>query len=200
MRVVVTGAAGFIGSNLCDALLADGHDVVGLDNLSTGRREFLADAAAETHGSSSSSSISSTRPTSPTVVAGADAVVHLAANADVRFGWDAPRRDLEQNVIVTHNVLEAARRAGVGRFVFSSTGSVYGEAPVIPTPEDCPFPRADVAVRRVQAGRRGVHPGVRRGRRAVDDGVPVRLQPRPALHPRSRHRLRPQRCGRSRRG
>src|SRR4029079_1019204 len=74
------------------------------------------------------------------LAAGARAVVHLAANADVRFGWDAPRRDLEQNVIVTHNVLEAARLAGGGRFVFSSTGSVYGETPVVPTPEDCPFP------------------------------------------------------------
>jgi UDP-glucose 4-epimerase len=59
----------------------------------------------------------------------------------VRFGWSAPRRDLEQNVMVTHGLLEAARQADVPRFMFSSTGSVYGEAPVIPTPEDCPFPR-----------------------------------------------------------
>jgi UDP-glucose 4-epimerase len=66
--------------------------------------------------------------------------VHLAANADVRFGWDDPERDLRQNVVLTHRILEAARREGVTRFVFSSTGSVYGEAAVIPTPEDCPFP------------------------------------------------------------
>ena len=72
---------------------------------------------------------------------GADAVVHLAANADVRFGLEHPRRDLDQNVIVTHNVLEAVRTAGVPELVFSSTGSVYGESEVIPTPEDAPFPR-----------------------------------------------------------
>jgi UDP-glucose 4-epimerase len=67
-------------------------------------------------------------------------VFHLAANADVRFGTDHPRRDLEQNTIATWNVLEAMRTQGVRRIAFSSTGSVYGEATVIPTPEDCPFP------------------------------------------------------------
>jgi UDP-glucose 4-epimerase len=71
---------------------------------------------------------------------GQDLVVHLAANADVRFGPDHPARDLEQNTIVTQRVLEAVRLHGVRRFVFSSTGSVYGEANVIPTPEDAPFP------------------------------------------------------------
>ncbi len=66
--------------------------------------------------------------------------MHLAANADVRYGWDNPRRDLEQNVIATHNVAEAMRGVGVRRLLFSSTGSVYGTTDVIPTPEDCPFP------------------------------------------------------------
>ena len=69
-----------------------------------------------------------------------DFVFHLAANADVRFGTDHPARDLEQNTIATHNVLEAMRLAGVRRIAFSSTGSVYGEPSVFPTPEDCPFP------------------------------------------------------------
>ena len=76
----------------------------------------------------------------PDLFGGAQAVVHLAANADVRFGWESPRRDLEQNVIVTHNVLEGVRLAGVPRLLFSSTGSVYGECAVVPTPEDAPFP------------------------------------------------------------
>jgi UDP-glucose 4-epimerase len=67
-------------------------------------------------------------------------VFHLAANADVRFGTEHPRRDLEQNAVGTWNVLEAMRTGGIRRIVFSSTGSVYGEARVIPTPEDCPFP------------------------------------------------------------
>jgi UDP-glucose 4-epimerase len=73
-------------------------------------------------------------------VRGADFVFHLAANADVRFGTQAPRRDLEQNTMVTFNVLEAMREAGVMRIGFSSTGSIYGEAETFPTPEDAPFP------------------------------------------------------------
>jgi UDP-glucose 4-epimerase len=75
-----------------------------------------------------------------TRAAGVDLVVHFAANADVRFGPEHPRRDLEQNIIVTWNVLEAMRRNNVKRIAFSSTGSVYGEAAIIPTPEDAPFP------------------------------------------------------------
>ena len=140
MRVVVTGAAGFIGSNLCDALLASGHDVVGIDDFSTGRRQFLA--LASQHPSFELRELDLYgAPDLADHLAGTDAVVHLAANADVRFGWSAPRRDLEQNVVVTHSLLEAARQAAVPRFMFSSTGSVYGDAAMIPTPEDCPFPR-----------------------------------------------------------
>jgi len=71
---------------------------------------------------------------------GGDCVIHLAANADVRFGTEHPRKDLEQNTIATYNVLEAMRANGIKRIAFSSTGSVYGEAVVIPTPEDAPFP------------------------------------------------------------
>ena len=71
---------------------------------------------------------------------GAEVVFHLAANADVRFGTDHPRRDLEQNTLATFNVLEAMRRSGARRIAFSSTGSVYGEPAVFPTPEDAPFP------------------------------------------------------------
>jgi UDP-glucose 4-epimerase len=71
---------------------------------------------------------------------GARRVVHLAANADVRFGLSHPRKDLEQNTIATFNVLEAMRANNVREIAFSSTGSVYGEAAVVPTPEDAPFP------------------------------------------------------------
>jgi UDP-glucose 4-epimerase len=73
-------------------------------------------------------------------MAGAEVVFHLAANADVRFGTEHPSKDLQQNTIATFNVLEAMRAAGVKRIAFSSTGSVYGEATVVPTPEDAPFP------------------------------------------------------------
>jgi UDP-glucose 4-epimerase len=73
-------------------------------------------------------------------MAGSDLVVHLAANADVRFGTQHPRKDLDQNTIATWNVLEAMRLSGVRRIAFSSTGSIYGEPEKFPTPEDCPFP------------------------------------------------------------
>ena len=71
---------------------------------------------------------------------GADCVFHLAATADVRYGVHHPRRDLEQNTTATCNVLEAMRLNNVGRIAFSSTGSIYGEPNVFPTPETCPFP------------------------------------------------------------
>src|SRR5262249_38398662 len=71
---------------------------------------------------------------------GAELVIHLAANADVRFGTEHPRRDVEQNTLATFNVLEAMRASGVTRIAFASTGSIYGEAAVFPTPEDAPFP------------------------------------------------------------
>ena len=73
-------------------------------------------------------------------VAGVEMVFHLAANADVRFGLQHPRRDLEQNTLATANLLEAMRAQGVSRLAFASTGSVYGETTRIPTPEDAPFP------------------------------------------------------------
>jgi UDP-glucose 4-epimerase len=71
---------------------------------------------------------------------GARRVVHLAANADVRFGLEHPRKDLEQNAIATFNVLEAMRANNVRKIAFSSSGSIYGEATVVPTPENAPFP------------------------------------------------------------
>lgn len=139
MRCFVTGAAGFIGSNLVDRLLADGHDVVGYDNLSTGQPDFLA--AATSH-SRFRLVEGDTRDAIAleSAIDGAEVVFHLAANADVRFGPDHPDRDLEQNTIATFRVLEAMRKRGVRRIAFSSTGSVYGEPDVFPTPEHAPFP------------------------------------------------------------
>jgi UDP-glucose 4-epimerase len=138
-RIFVTGGAGFIGSSLVDRLLAGGHHVVAYDNFSTGRREFVADALAHpafrlVEGDTLD------LPALTRAMAGCDTVFHLAANADVRFGLDHPKKDLEQNTIATFNVLEAMRANGITRIGFSSTGSVYGEASVIPTPEDAPFP------------------------------------------------------------
>jgi len=139
MSYFVTGAAGFIGSNLCDALLARGEQVVGYDNFSTGMPEFLSEAGLATKFSLIDGDLLDTTKLTD-AMRGADVVFHFAANADVRFGLQHPRRDLEQNTIATFNVLEAMRANGVKTIAFSSTGSVYGEAAVIPTPEDAPFP------------------------------------------------------------
>jgi UDP-glucose 4-epimerase len=141
MKVVVTGAAGFIGSNLVDTLLDRGDEVVGIDNLSTGRRRFIETALEGDRFQLHPLDLVTEPARLDAAIDGADAIVHLAANADVRFGWEAPRRDLEQNIEATLNVLESARRVGVRRVIFSSTGSVYGETAVIPTPEDAPFPK-----------------------------------------------------------
>jgi UDP-glucose 4-epimerase len=138
-KVAVTGAAGFIGSNLVDFLLDKGCYVLGVDNLSTGKIEFLKDAFNNKNFQFLENDIYSGASLSEKFI-GADAVFHLAANADVRFGPCHPSKDLEQNIIVTHKVLEAVRIAGVKKFIFSSTGSVYGEALVVPTPENAPFP------------------------------------------------------------
>jgi UDP-glucose 4-epimerase len=138
-RAVVTGAAGFIGSTLVDRLLEAGWQVVGYDNFSTGLPEFLEGAKAHSGFALVDGDLLDPATLEP-AVAGADMVFHLAANADVRHGTEHPRRDLEQNTIGTFNVLEAMRKGGVKRIAFSSTGSIYGEHHVVPTPEDAPFP------------------------------------------------------------
>jgi UDP-glucose 4-epimerase len=140
VRVAITGGAGFIGSNLVDALLEAQHEVTVVDNFSTGVDENLSHARRASHYSEIVCDLYRDPNRLAAAIDGSDAVVHLAANADVRFGWDAPRRDLEQNVIATHNLLEAMRQTETGRCLFSSTGSVYGETDLIPTPEDAPFP------------------------------------------------------------
>ena len=151
MNILVTGAAGFIGSNLVDHLLASGHWVTGIDNLSTGSLKFLCDAQRYPSFRLIRADLLTDDSWQDTF-AGQELVVHLAANADVRFGPDHPTRDLEQNTIVTQRVLEAMRKHAVKRIAFSSTGSVYGEAKIIPTPEDCSVPDSNFAVRRVESG------------------------------------------------
>ena len=139
MKCFVTGAAGFIASNLVDRLLADGHAVVGYDNLSTGQIEFLTSAqGSERFQLVRGDTLNAALLTE--AMEGADIVFHFAANADVRFGLENPDRDLHQNTIATFNVLEAMRQARVRRIAFASTGSIYGEPSVFPTPEDAPFP------------------------------------------------------------
>jgi UDP-glucose 4-epimerase len=138
-RVFVTGAAGFIGSNLVDQLLANGISVTGWDNFSTGQEEFLKDARQHPAFKMLRGDTLDLEALTE-AIAGCDTVFHLAANADVRFGLEEPSRDLQQNTMATFNVLEAMRVNGIKTIAFSSTGSVYGEATIIPTPEDAPFP------------------------------------------------------------
>jgi UDP-glucose 4-epimerase len=139
LRFFVSGCAGFIGSNLVDRLLTAGHDVVGYDNFSTGRPDFLKAASRSVPFTLITGDLLDT-PKLTSAMAGCDFVFHLAANADVRFGTDHPRKDLEQNTIATVNVLEAMRVNAVRRIAFSSTGSIYGEASCIPTPENASIP------------------------------------------------------------
>jgi UDP-glucose 4-epimerase len=138
-RACITGGAGFIGSTLADRLAELGVEVAIVDDFRTGRREFVA-GLLERRGTR----LIEGDVLDPAVLSdafdGCDWVFHLQANADVRHGLEHPTRDLEQNTIATSTVLEAMRAAGVPRIAFSSTGSVYGEPEVFPTPEEAPFP------------------------------------------------------------
>jgi UDP-glucose 4-epimerase len=139
LRVLVTGAAGFIGSHMVDRLLAAGHCIVGFDNFSTGQRRFLENALGNPGFVLHEADLLDRHSLAP-AMEGIDLVVHLAANADVRFGTQHPRKDLDQNTIATWNVLETMREHCCKRIVFSSTGSIYGEPEIFPTPENCAFP------------------------------------------------------------
>jgi UDP-glucose 4-epimerase len=134
--VLVTGGAGFIGSHVVDALVARGARVTILDNFSTGYRELVSTNAAVSLVEADLLDY----PRLAAAMAGKHFVFHLAANADVKDGLLHPRKDVEQNIVATQNVLEAMRANGVKRIAFSSTGALYGDATVIPTPEDGPFP------------------------------------------------------------
>lgn len=127
MRILVTGGAGFIGSHLAEALLREGHDVVVLDNLSVGRREYVPEGAELVVGDIIDRSAVSE------ALRDVDAVFHYAANPEVRIG--DPDTHLKANVLGTYTVLEEMRRLGVRDIVFASTSTVYGEASQLPTPE-----------------------------------------------------------------
>jgi UDP-glucose 4-epimerase len=138
MRALVTGGAGFIGSNLVDALLAAGHEVAVIDDLSTGREANLAGALAEgaqlhvgdvTDPAALDAAFAAARP---------EAVFHLAAQVDVRRSVADPAEDAHRNVVGAARVLEHARRHGAGRVVFSSSVAVYGDPDELPTPEHAP--------------------------------------------------------------
>ena len=138
-KVIVTGCAGFIGSNLVDLLLKKNFSVLGIDNLSTGHLRNLDDANKNKNFHFVKLDLLDIKKIK-NLFKNIDMVFHLAANADVRYGIDNPKKDLEQNTIVTFNILESMRVNGVKKIIFSSTGSIYGETSIIPTPENVEFP------------------------------------------------------------
>lgn len=141
-KFLITGGAGFIGSSFCDTALEKGHQVLVYDSLETGQEFFLKAAKLNPNFKLVKADIRELETLSQNMQTfKPDWVIHFAANADVRKGLERPRRDLDYNTIGTWNVVESARLSGCKNIMFSSTGSVYGEPTVFPTPENCPFPQ-----------------------------------------------------------
>jgi UDP-glucose 4-epimerase len=132
--VYVTGGAGFVGSNLCENLIKLNYKVVALDNLKTGRKFFLKEILKNKN--FKFIKIDLKKKNIEKIISKNSYVVHLSANADLRFGIKNRFIDLEENIKVTQNILEACIKKNVRKIIFSSTGSVYGEAVKIPTPEN----------------------------------------------------------------
>ncbi|ATB39061.1 UDP-glucose 4-epimerase [Cystobacter fuscus] len=131
MKVLVTGGAGFIGSHVCDVFVRAGHEVIALDNLSSGKKENLDPRVrlevADIRSPEAAQLVRSERP---------QILCHLAAQMDVRRSVEDPRFDADANILGFLNLLEAARVSGVQKVVFSSTGgAIYGEQDVFPAPE-----------------------------------------------------------------
>lgn len=127
MRILCTGSAGFIGSNMADALISQGHEVIIWDNFTTGRQEWVPKGVTVKTGD--------VKHLAGTSRENFDAVFHFQAHADVRFGKHQRALDFQQNVICTRSLLEFCARTGVRNFIFSSSAVVYGEPTVFPTPE-----------------------------------------------------------------
>ena len=135
MRALVTGGAGFIGSHLVDRLVAKGDEVTVIDNLSSGVIEFIQghiDSGAVSFHNVDLKDLDSVKP----IMSGIDMVYHLAANPDIRLGTRITDTDLKEGTIVTYNVLESMRLAGVEKIAFASSSVVYGEDAPMPTPEN----------------------------------------------------------------
>ncbi len=136
-KVLVTGGAGFVGSHVVDSLLEKKNAVVVYDNLSTGSMRFLEGAADRIE--FIKGDLLDVKALSSSLE-GVDYVFHMAANADIKDNLKDPLKCLHQNTIATSNLLEAMRKNDVTGMAFASTGSVYGEPQIHPTPEDAPFP------------------------------------------------------------
>jgi UDP-glucose 4-epimerase len=140
MKYLVTGSAGFVGSHVVDALLNLGHEVVGIDNFATGRLNFLSYAIPNNRFTLVKGDILNLNELN-NAMRDVNGVFHLAANADIRGGLDDPRKDVEQNILATFNVLESMRINNVSRIVFASSAAALGEPLIFPTPESCAIPK-----------------------------------------------------------
>ena len=138
-KIIVTGCAGFMGSNLVEKLLSNDYLIIGIDNLGTGQMKFLKKAFCHSNFKFLKCDLLNLKKIKE-IFKGAETVFHFAANADVRYGYLKPYKDLEQNTIVTQNVLESMNKNNIKKIIFSSTGSVYGESKNFPTPENDNFP------------------------------------------------------------
>src|SRR2546426_550317 len=132
LKVVITGAAGFIGSHMADALV-DEANVVAVDHLKAGKRANLESAMKS---GATLRKLNLLRGDLGPIFRGADVVYHFAANPDVRLGREGTKPLIDQNILVTYRVLETCRAAKVPKVVFTSTSTIYGEATVVPTPDD----------------------------------------------------------------
>lgn len=134
MSILVTGGAGFIGSNLVKALITDGRETQVLDNLSSGRMESLERVRRNAKFSFQKQDLLNKE--SLVIPQGCKSIFHLAANPEVRVGFTSPELHFTQNVVTTFNLLEAARKGDAETIAFASTSTVYGDARTVPTPED----------------------------------------------------------------
>ena len=139
MKILLTGCAGFVGSNLLDNLIKKGHYVIGIDNLSTGKIDFINEYFEKNNFKFFQSDLREIRNLMDELK-DIEMVYHLAANADVRFGLSQPTKDLNQNTVNTCILLELMRELGIKNIMFASTGSIYGNTKEIPTTENCSFP------------------------------------------------------------
>ena len=138
-KIIVTGCAGFIGSHLVEKLLKLNKKIIGIDNLNTGQKKFLKESLKNKNFKFIKCNLLNLKKIKE-IFRKSESVYHLAANADVRYGFKDPYKDLEQNTIVTSNVLEAMRLNNIKKIIFCSTGSIYGEPKKFPTPENVSFP------------------------------------------------------------
>jgi len=135
MKALVTGGAGFIGSHLVDRLISEGNLVTVFDNLSSGRKDFILHHLDNERFKMIEADLLDLDKAKESII-GHDVIFHLAANPDARLGVENTDLDLKQEVIATYNLLEAMRVNKIRRIVFTSSGTIYGETPRIPLPEN----------------------------------------------------------------